>query len=43
MRKNKKWWLPPLSYSYIGPRQAVPTGLLEPQAVQDVSPVIGLT
>jgi len=22
MRKDKKWWLPPLSYSYIGPRQA---------------------
>lgn len=27
--RDKRWWLQPLSYSYVGP-QAAPTGLLEP-------------
>ena len=28
--RDKRWWLQPLSYSYVGPTQAVATGLLEP-------------
>jgi hypothetical protein len=42
MRRDRKWWLPPLSYSYVGPRQTVATRLLQQQTVPDTSPVIGL-
>ena len=39
--RDKRWWLQPLSYGYVGP-QAAPTGLLQQQAVPDTEPVIGL-
>ena len=32
--KDKRWWLQPLSYGYVGP-QAIPTELLQ-QAVREV-------
>ena len=32
--RDKRWWLQPLSYGYVGP-QAAPTGLLQQQAVPD--------
>ena len=39
--RDKRWWLQPLSYGYVGP-QAAPTGLLQQQAVPDTEPAIGL-
>ena len=32
--RDKRWWLQPLSYGYVGP-QAAPTGLLHQQAVPE--------
>ena len=39
--RDKRWWLQPLSYGYVGP-QAAPTGLLQQQAVPGTGPAIGL-
>jgi hypothetical protein len=40
--RDKRWWLQPLSYGYVGP-QAAPTGLLQQQTVPATEPAIGLT
>ena len=39
--RDKRWWLQPLNYSYVGP-QSAPTGLLQ-QTVPVTEPAIGLT
>ena len=39
--RDKRWWLQPLSYGYVGP-QVAPTGLLQ-QTVPVTEPAIGLT
>ena len=38
--RDKRWWLQPLSYGYVGPRQA--TGLLQQEVLPATEPVIGL-
>ena len=39
--RDKRWWLQPLSYGYVGP-QVAPTGLLQQQTVPVTEPAIGL-
>ena len=44
MNEDKdKWWMQPLSYTYVDPRRPAPSGLLQPLEVQDTSPIFGLT